>query len=178
MSCLTPPRVRWYFLALVCHTEIPVWYARKAALVVCLGLTSLSTIIFQSCHDGVWLQHGAPCSLLQRYLTEVCPRHLIWYLTQSHYPDTWLTSPSSTPYVWVPREEQLVPFLTTLVYCCPGSNLWPPVPWSGHSTNWATGMVKSCSSWWHAVRPIVFNFYTTDFKKFLWLLQDISRLIT
>ena len=30
-------------------------------------------------------------------LTEVsCPRHLTWYHTQSHYPDTGLTSPSST----------------------------------------------------------------------------------
>ena len=34
-----------------------------------------------------------------------------WYHTQSHYPDTGSTSPSSTPQVWVPSEEQLVPFL-------------------------------------------------------------------
>ena len=32
-------------------------------VVVCLGLTSLSTI-FQSYHDGVWLRQGAQCSLL------------------------------------------------------------------------------------------------------------------
>ena len=31
-------------------------------VVVCSGLTSLSTI-FQSYHDGVWLRQGAQCSL-------------------------------------------------------------------------------------------------------------------
>ena len=103
------------------------------------GLTSLSTI-FQSYHDGVWLRQGAQCSLLYCCLTEVsCPRHLTWYHTQSHYPDTGSTSPNSTPYVWVPSEEQLVQFFTTLVCRSPGLNPWPPVPRSGHSTNWAIG---------------------------------------
>ena len=46
----------------------------------------------------------------------IMPSHLTWYHTQSHYPDTGSTSPSSTPLIWVPSEEQLVPFLTTLVY--------------------------------------------------------------
>ena len=32
-------------------------------VVVCSGLTSLSTIL-QSYHDGVWLRQGAQCSLL------------------------------------------------------------------------------------------------------------------
>ena len=32
-------------------------------VVVCSGLTSLSTI-FQLYHDGVWLRRGAQCSLL------------------------------------------------------------------------------------------------------------------
>ena len=98
------------------------------------GLTSLSTY-FQSYHDGVWLRQGAQCSLLQCCLTEVsCPRHLTWYHTQSHYPDT-----GSTTLVWLPGEEQLVPFFTTLVCHGSGSNPWPPVPRSGHSTNWAIG---------------------------------------
>ena len=70
-----------------------------------------------------------------------CPRHLTWSHTQSHYPDTGLTSYISTPCVWVPSEEQLVPFLTNLV-CRPGSNHWPPIPQSGHSTNQATWAVK------------------------------------
>ena len=62
-------------------------------VVVCSGLTSLSTI-FQSYHDGVWLRK---CSLLLCCDTEVsCPRHLTWYHTQSHYPDTASTSPSSS----------------------------------------------------------------------------------
>ena len=39
----------------------------------------------------------------------------------------------------MPSEEQLVPFFTTLVCRGPGSNPWPPVPQSGHSTNWAIG---------------------------------------
>ena len=61
------------------------------------GLTSLSAI-FQSYHDGVWLRQEAQCSLLECCLIEVsCPRHLTWYHTQSHYPDTGSTSPSSTP---------------------------------------------------------------------------------
>ena len=34
----------------------------------------------------------------------------------------------------MPSQEQLVPFFTTLVCHGPGSNLWPPVPRSGHST--------------------------------------------
>ena len=36
---------------------------KKIVVVVCLGLTSLSTI-FQSDHDRVWLRQGAQCSLL------------------------------------------------------------------------------------------------------------------
>ena len=41
-----------------------------AVVVVCSGLTSLSTI-FQSYHDGVWLRQGAQCSLLLCCDTEV-----------------------------------------------------------------------------------------------------------
>ena len=45
-------------------------------VIVCSGLTSLSTI-FQSYHDGVWLRQGAQCSLLLCCVTEVSyPRHL------------------------------------------------------------------------------------------------------
>ena len=45
-------------------------------VVVCSGLTSLSTI-FQSYHDCVWLQQGAQCSLLLYCVTEVSRlRHL------------------------------------------------------------------------------------------------------
>ena len=65
-------------------------------VVVCSGLTSLTTI-FQSYHDGVWLRQGAQCSLLLCCVNEVsCPRHLTEYHTQSHYPDTASTSPSSS----------------------------------------------------------------------------------
>ena len=45
-------------------------------VVVCSGLTSLSTI-FQSYHDGVWLRQRAQCSLLLCCVTETSyPRHL------------------------------------------------------------------------------------------------------
>ena len=104
-------------------------------VVVCSGLTSLSTI-FQPYHDGVWLRQGAQCSLLLCCVTEVsCPRHLTWYHTQSHYPDTASTSPSSSSQVLVLSEEQLVPFLKTLVCRGPGSNPWPQLFRSGHSTD-------------------------------------------
>ena len=43
---------------------------------------------------------------------------------------------------WVPSDEQLILFLTTLVCRGPGSNPWPPVPRSGHFTTWATGAGK------------------------------------
>ena len=66
-------------------------------VVVCSGLTSLSTI-FQSYHDGVWLRQGAKCSRLLCCVTEESwPRHLTWYHTLSHYPDTAWSSPSSSP---------------------------------------------------------------------------------
>ena len=42
----------------------------------------------------------------------------------------------------MPSEEQLVQFLTTLVCRGPGSNQWPPVSRSGHSTNWVIGAGK------------------------------------
>ena len=45
-------------------------------VIVCSGLTSLSTM-FQSYLGGVWLRQGAQCSLLLCCVTEVsCPRHL------------------------------------------------------------------------------------------------------
>ena len=66
-------------------------------VVVCSGLTSLSSL-FQSYHDGVWLRQGAQCSLLLCCFIEVsCPIHLKLYHTQSHYSDTASTSPSSSP---------------------------------------------------------------------------------
>ena len=44
-------------------------------VVVCSGLTSLSTI-FQSYHDGIWLRQGAQCSLSLCCVTEAsCPSH-------------------------------------------------------------------------------------------------------
>ena len=98
--------------------------------VVCLGLTSLSTI-FQSYHYGVWLRQGA------HFYSAASLKY--------HAPDTWHdTTPSHIILIlgrpglalpsksWVPSEEQLVSFLTTLVYCGLGSNPWPPVPWIGH----------------------------------------------
>ena len=42
----------------------------------------------------------------------------------------------------MPSDEPLVLFLTCLVCRGPGSNTWPPVPRSGHSTTWATGAGK------------------------------------
>ena len=55
----------------------------------------------------------------------------------------WVNQSELYP-VWVPSEEQLVPFLTTLVCQGPGSNPWPPAPQSRHSTEWAAGASCSC----------------------------------
>ena len=72
---------------------------------------------------------------LKKYLApdswhETTPCHIILTLGRSVQP---LPRKSE-----LPSEEQLVPFLTTLVCRGPGSNPRPPVPRSGHSTNWAT----------------------------------------
>ena len=69
-----------------------------------------------------------------------------------HAPDTWHdTTPShiiltlGRPVLALRRNSECQArrskyhFLTTLVCRGPGSNPWPPVPRSGHSTNWATG---------------------------------------
>ena len=56
------------------------------------------------------------------------------------------------PCKWVPSEEQLVPFLMTLVCRSLGSNLWPPVPRSGHSTYWATA-----ASFWKVAIVLQFS---------------------
>ena len=52
-----------------------------------LGLTSNFQQVFNHCNE-VWLWQGAKCSLLVFYLTEICPRHITRYSTQSHYTDT------------------------------------------------------------------------------------------
>ena len=72
----------------------------------------------------------------------IMPQTLTRYNTQSHYPESvnGLTSPSSTLQVWVPSEEQLVPFLR-LWYSqlSLGSNLWLTVPRSGQSSHLSMG---------------------------------------
>ena len=84
-----------FFYRFTCYAYVKYCRYMFVYLFVCSGLTTLSTI-FQSHHNGVWLRLGAQCSLLLCCLTEVsCPGHLTWYHTQSHYPDTEMTSPSS-----------------------------------------------------------------------------------
>ena len=94
---------------------------------VCSSLTSwLSTIISVISRRCLVVRQGAQCSLFV-VLPQWIIRHLAWYHTQTHYPDTGCTSPSSIPKVRVPSEEQLVLILTSLVCRVPGSNLRPPV---------------------------------------------------
>ena len=107
---------------------------------VCSSLTSwLSTIISVISRRCLVVRQGAQC-LLFVVLPQWIIRHLAWYHTQTHYPDTGCTSPSSIPKVRVPSEEQLVLILMTLVCRVPGSNIRPPVFRS--STDWATGAKK------------------------------------
>ena len=68
-----------------------------------------------------------------------------------HGPDTWHDTTSShiimilgRPVLALPRKSecQASTILTTLVYRGPGSNPWPPIPWSRHSTDWPLRPVK------------------------------------
>ena len=68
---------------------------------------------------------------------------------QYHAPDTWHDTTPSHIILTLPSEEQLVPFFTTLVCRSPGSNPWPPVPRSGHSTNWAIWAGRSVCEVWY-----------------------------
>ena len=95
-----------------------------------------------------------------------------------HVPDTWHdTIPSHIiltlgrpvlalpPKVWVPSEEQLVPFFTTLVCRGSGSNPWPSIPRSGHSTE-LPGPVEErginlrpkgwCGAWFESNHVIIY----------------------
>ena len=65
---------------------------------------------------------------------DTTPSHIILTLGR---PDLALPRKS-----WVPSEEQLVPFLTTLVCRGQGSNPWPPIPRSGHAAYRATGAYR------------------------------------
>ena len=119
-----------------------IWY-----MPVCSGLTS---------HQQ-FFSHITMVTECDRELPHwsIMPQTLEWYDTQSHYPDTGSTSPSCTTKVWVPSEEQLIPFLTTLVCRSLGSNTGDhPFPgvdqlsyrercgiclWPGHQVNgWRT----------------------------------------
>ena len=95
----------------------------------------------------------------------------------------------------MPSEEQLVPFLTTLVCHGPGSNPWPPVPRSGHSTNWAIGVgrakwqgfsedirslsTKSCLPlpWGYTHVENIKNVYKIRIQKDVWNLQQMVEVI-
>ena len=79
---------------------------------------------------------------------------LTFYSTTSskyHAPDTWHdTIPShiiltmGRPVLALPHKSecQARKFSAIfLVYRTPGSNTWPPIPRSGHSTDWATGPI-------------------------------------
>ena len=117
------------------------------SVVVSSDLTSLSTI-FQLYHNGDWLRQGAQCSPF-RAASLKYPAPGTWHeTTLSHIILTMcrpvLTLPRKSFYNSIldfkmPSEEQLVPFLTTLVCRSQGSNPWPPVSRSGHSKTWGTG---------------------------------------
>ena len=113
-------------------------------VVVCSGLTSLSTI-FHSYYDGVWLQQGAQCSLhsaaslkyhapgtwhllllpiysIHWYALSFEDYHqLTWYHQQPHYPVTGSTSPSSTPVSLSAKWEAASRFFNDFGMSWPGS---------------------------------------------------------
>ena len=73
-------------------------------------------------------------------------------LLKHHCPDTWHDTISShiililgRPVLALPRKSecQVSTILTTLVYHGPGSNPWPPIPQSRHSTDWPTEAGKT-----------------------------------
>ena len=115
------------------------WASLHVLLFVCSGLSSIATNVSVI---SVTTVSGCDRELNVHFYSAASLKH--------HAPDTWhdttliyiiltLGSPVLVlpPTVWVPREEQLVPFLITLAYRCPGSNPWPPVPRST-STDLAT----------------------------------------
>ena len=71
------------------NTPLPRWplgYGHLYLVLCCCCLFGFNTTFNKfSVISRRWVQ----CSS--------CPRHLTWYYTQSHYPDTGSTSPSSTP---------------------------------------------------------------------------------
>ena len=109
-------------------------------VVVCSSLTLLSTN-FQSYHDAV-----SGCD--REFNTHFYSAVSLMY----HAPDTWhdTTTPNhiiltlGRPVLVLPgslsaKRGTATTILTTLVCRGPGSNPWPLVPRSGHSTYWAIG---------------------------------------
>ena len=76
------------------------------------------------------MRQEAQCSSLESCLAEISRLgHFTWYSTQSHYPDTGLTSSESLLYFLNAErqaKEQLVPFLKSLVWLGPESNPQSP----------------------------------------------------
>ena len=61
----------------------------------------------QSNHDLVWMWQLAQCLLFSAILLKYLALDTQHDAPSSHYPDTWLTSSSSTSAIWWPKEEQL-----------------------------------------------------------------------
>ena len=135
----------------------------QISLVICPVWSKFSLSAWRCCLSDQGfrcLHEDVVCSGLRRFqqffshimTVSGCDRELNAHLDSAaslkyHAPGTWYdTTPSHISLtlgwpvlalVWVPSEEQLVPFLMALVCHGPGLNLWPPVPRSGHSTYWA-----------------------------------------
>ena len=95
------------------------------------------------------------CSVISRQCLVATGSNAHFFSTASlkyHGPDTWHDTTSShtililgRPVLALPRKSecQASTILTTLVYHGPGSNPWPPIPWSRHSTDWPTEASKT-----------------------------------
>ena len=95
------------------------------------------------------------CSVISRQCLVAIGSNAHFFSTASlkyHGPDTWHDTKSShiilirgRPVLALPRKSecQASTILTTLVYRGPGSNPWPPIPRSRHSTDWPTEAGKT-----------------------------------
>ena len=136
-------------------------FLKTVLMCVCSNLNTTFNIFFSLIteeHVSGWAQ----CSFYRAApLTVVTwSRHWTWCSTQSYY-----ASPSSIPKFGATKQAAASTILTT-EYVTAGIELWPLIPYCGHSNNWATGVgisqtlcKQTKSQWlWKSTHKAIYNF--------------------